>query len=250
MLKIIISPAKKMIEDPDSLECREMPFFISKTEKIKARLQSLSYNELKNIWDCNDSIAILNYNRLRDMNLSRNITPAILAYDGIRFKHMAPNVFDYEQLEYVQSHLVILSGFYGALRPFDGVVAYRLEMQAKLEIENCKNLYDFWSDELYKFVTQDSEIIVNLASNEYSKTIYKYISDNKKIITCIFAENIKGKLIEKGTKCKMARGEMVRFMAENCIENPEKIKNFNRLNYKFSPEYSSEDKYVFIQSQV
>ena len=250
MLKIIISPAKKMIQDPDSLECLGMPYFLEKTEKIKSRLQEMSYTELKKMWSCNDSIAELNCQRLEDMNLSRSVTPAILSYDGIRFKYMAPNVFTYDELDYVQNHLVILSGFYGALKPFDGVVPYRLEMQAKLSVDGSKNLYDYWADELYNYVTEESDTVINLASDEYSKTIYKYLEGDKKFITCIFADLIDGKLIEKGTKCKMARGEMVRFMAENFIENPEEIKKFNRLDYEFSQENSSDDKYVFIQKQI
>ena len=181
------------------------------------------------------------------MNLNRNITPAILAYDGIAFKYMAPAVFDNSQFEYIQNHLFILSGFYGVVRPFDGVVPYRLEMQAKLKIEDKKNLYEYCGRDLYDFVTKDADTIINLASEEYSKTISKYLSEDVKFITITFADLIDGKLIEKGTKCKMARGEMVRFMAENNIENPEEIKKFNRLNYEFSPHHTSETNIVFIQ---
>ena len=181
------------------------------------------------------------------MDLRRNITPAILAYDGIAFKYMAPAVFDIKQFEYIQNHLFILSGFYGVVRPFDGVVPYRLEMQAKLKIGEKKNLYDYWGSDLYNFVSADTDTIINLASEEYSKTISKYLSDDVKFITVTFADLIDGKLIEKGTKCKMARGEMVRFMAENNIEKPEVIKKFNRLNYRYSAEHTTENNIVFIQ---
>ena len=249
MLKIIISPAKKMVTDCDSLECTGVPFFKDKAEILKNELQKLSYVQLKKLWACNDSIAELNYSRLENMNLDRNITPAILAYDGIRFKYMAPAVFDIQQFEYIQSHLVILSGFYGALKPFDGIVPYRLEMQAKLKTESFKNLYDFWKDDIYNFVTAESEVIVNLASEEYSKTVSKYLAKDKRLVTCVFADMVNDKLVEKGTKCKMARGEMVRFMAENSIEDVEEIKKFNRLDYKFAPEYSTEDNIVFIQQK-
>ena len=116
MLKIIISPAKKMITDPDSLPCYGMPAFMNKTEYLKDLLKSKSYSELKKLWACNDSIAEQNVDRLENMNLYRNITPAILAYDGIAFKYMAPAVFDVKQFEYIQNHLFILSGFYGVVR--------------------------------------------------------------------------------------------------------------------------------------
>lgn len=247
MLKIILSPAKKMVVDADSLETVSLPPFLDKTEIIKNELQSKTYAELKKLWACNDKIAEENVQRLENMNLNRNITPAILAYDGIAFKYMAPAVFDVNQFEYIQNHLFILSGFYGVVRPFDGVVPYRLEMQAKLKIGDKKNLYDYWGSDLYDFVTKDTDTIINLASEEYSKTISKYIDDSVKYITITFADLINNKLVEKGTKCKMARGEMVRFMAENNIENPGDIKKFDRLNYCYSPQHSTENNIVFIQ---
>lgn len=247
MLKIILSPAKKMVVDNDSLECLGMPPFLNKTEIIKAELQSKTYAELKKLWACNDSIAEQNCRRLENMDLHRNITPAILAYDGIAFKYMAPAVFDVNQFEYIQNHLYILSGFYGVVRPFDGVVPYRLEMQAKLKIGDNKNLYEYWGKDLFDFVTSGTDTIINLASDEYSKTISKYLTDDIEYITVTFADLINGKLVEKGTKCKMARGEMVRYMAENNIENPEEIKNFNRLNYHYSPQHSTQNNIVFIQ---
>ncbi len=249
MLKIILSPAKKMVVDADSLECTGFPPYPEKTEKIITELQRKTYGELKKLWACNDSIAELNYTRLQNINLCRNPTPAILAYDGIRFKYMAPAVFDVNQFEYIQNHLVILSGFYGAVRPFDGVVPYRLEMQAKLPLEGYKNLYRFWGDDLYNFVSYGCDTIINLASEEYSKTISKYLTGDVKFITCSFCDEVNGKLVEKGTKCKMARGEMVRFMAENAIENPDELKKFDRLNYKYSPEKSTETNIVFIQQK-
>ncbi len=250
MLKIIISPAKKMVTDPDSLPCTDMPAFMDKTEYLKELLQSKTYAELKKLWACNDSIAELNCQRLENMDLHRNITPAILAYDGIAFKYMAPAVFDVNRFEYIQNHLFILSGFYGAVRPFDGVVPYRLEMQAKLKTDSFKNLYEYWGRDIYDFVTRDCDTVINLASEEYSQTISKYITDDVKFITITFADHINGKLVEKGTKCKMARGEMVRYMAENNIEDIEKIKSFNRLDYEYFAEHSTETNIVFIQKKA
>ena len=118
-------------------------------------------------------------------------------------------------------------------------------MQAKAEIEDTKNLYDYWGERLYRSVLDDSRIIINLASKEYSKCIEKYLSDKDKYITVTFCEQSGDKLVTKGTYAKMARGEMVRFMAENRIENPEDIKKFDRLGYSFRSDLSSDAEYVF-----
>ena len=244
-MKIILSPAKKMIVDTDNIAPVELPVFIDKTAEVLRWMKSKSKEELKTIWKCNDKIAEQNFNRLEKMDLYSRLTPAVLAYEGIAFQYMAPSVFEIQQFEYLQNHLRILSAFYGILKPMDGVTPYRLEMQAKAEIEEKTNLYDYWGDRLYHSVIDDSRTIINLASKEYSKCIERYLSDKDNYITITFCELSGDKLVTKGTYAKMARGEMVRFMAENNIENPVDIQKFDRLGYTFRGNLSSETEYVF-----
>ena len=245
-MRIIISPAKKMRVDPDSLPCQALPAFLPRTEQLCEILQCMSDTELKKLWKCNDQIAALNIQRLQNMDLYNRLTPAVLAYEGIQYQYMAPSVFTEQAFHYVQEHLRILSGFYGILKPFDGVTPYRLEMQAKLRAGECKDLYDYWSDSLAKTLFAETDCIINLASKEYSICVSKYLPDNVRFITCVFGEEKDGKVIEKGTMCKMARGEMVRFLAENQIEDPEQIKSFDRLGYRFDPARSKGNLFVFI----
>ncbi|WP_342982527.1 peroxide stress protein YaaA [Ruminococcus sp. 2227st1_E6_2227SCRN_220401] len=244
-MKIILSPAKKMITDTDSIAPVGMPDFLDKTAEILSWMKSLKKEELKAIWKCNDKIARQNFDRLENMDLYHMLTPAILSYEGIAFQYMAPTVFEDRQFEYIQKHLRILSAFYGSLKPLDGVKPYRLEMQAKVTIGNTRNLYDYWGDLLYQSVIDDSRIIINLASKEYSKCIEKYLSPEDTYITITFCELSGEKLVTKGTYAKMARGEMVRFMAERGIENPADIQEFNRLGYRFREDLSSEKEYIF-----
>ena len=140
-MRIIISPAKKMNMDTDSLPVRDLPAFLEETEELCRVLQSKSPEELQKLWKCSDQIASLNVERLRQMDLRRNLTPAVLAYEGIQYQYMAPNVFTSQEYDYIQTHLRILSGFYGVLCPFDGVTPYRLEMQTKLKARKVNNLY-------------------------------------------------------------------------------------------------------------
>ena len=144
-MQIIISPAKKMRTDTDSFIWKDLPVFLSRTEVIFTELKKLSYEELKALWKCNDKIAAQNVERLQTLDLHKALTPAVMAYEGIQYQYMAPGVFSQEELAYVQDHLRILSGFYGLLRPFDGVIPYRLEMQAKLSVDGFKDLYAYWA---------------------------------------------------------------------------------------------------------
>ena len=246
-MKIIISPAKTMQVDADSFLTLTEPFFLKEAEQIRQILQEKTPTDLQKLWQCNEKIALLNIKRLQNMDLQNNLTPAILAYEGIQYQNMAPNVFSLDEYQYIQSHLRILSGFYGSLRPFDGVVPYRLEMQTKLSIGSAKNLYEFWSDKVAKELLKETDFILNLASKEYSKIIEFYAHEKTEFITCVFAEHNNGKIIEKGTLCKMARGKMVRFLTENNITDKEKIKEFDNLGYHYDKSLSTSSTFVFIK---
>ncbi|MBO5055051.1 MAG: peroxide stress protein YaaA [Eubacterium sp.] len=246
-MRIIISPAKKMNEDTDTLSWKDLPVFLETTEQIMDWMKSLSCEEARKLWQCNEKLAELNFRRFREMDLKRNLTPALISYEGIQYQYMAPLVFLDEEWDYVQKNLRILSGFYGVLKPLDGVTPYRLEMQAKAKIGEKQDLYEFWGSRIYKEVLDESRVIINLASKEYSKCIESYLQKEDKLITCIFGELKDGKVVQKGTMAKMARGEMVRFMAEKGIENPQDMKAFDRLGYCFREEFSCENEYVFIR---
>ena len=245
-MRIIISPAKKMNVDTDSLPVRDLPVFLAQTEEICQELRSKSLEELQKLWKCNDSIAAVNVERLANMDLHTRLTPAVLAYEGIQYQYMAPGVFTNREYDYIQEHLRILSGFYGILKPFDGVTPYRLEMQAKLKLREAKDLYNYWSNKLAESLFAETDCVINLASKEYSACISKYLRPEIRFITCVFGEEKDGKIIEKGTMCKMARGEMVRYMAEHQIVDPEEIKGFDRLNYRFDAAHSDSNTFVFL----
>lgn len=249
-MKIIISPAKKMNIDDDIFEYRSKPVFFEQAEEIMNYMKNLSYDECKTIWKCSDKLAQLNYDRVVNMDLNYRLTPALFSYEGIQYQYMGARVLSRDALEYLQDNLRILSGFYGILKPLDGVVPYRLEMQSKFINYKNKDLYEYWSDKIANSLFEETNLIINLASKEYSKCVEKYLknSPGTKFITCVFGEINGDKVIEKGTLAKMARGEMVRYLAQNNVYDLEGLKRFDKLEYKYSQEKSNEKTYVFIKS--
>lgn len=245
-MKIIISPAKKMNTEQD-ISHKSLPVFLDYTQEIKNTIQSLSYEDLKAVWKCNDNLAKLNFERFSNMNLKRNLSPSIFSYEGLQYQYIGAGVLDNNAIEYINDNLRIISGFYGVLRPFDGVTPYRLEMQAKLSVDNKKNLYDYWGDKIYKEIFKDNDIVLNLASKEYSECIERYIKSDDKFITCLFYEDVMGKFKQKTTLAKIARGSMVRFLAENNIDNIDDIKKFNDFGFNFNNDMSSKDILVFVK---
>ena len=246
-MRIIIAPARKMNTELDSLAPESLPRFLDRTERLKAAMQAMTPEELQKLWKCNGAIAALNVERLRDMDLRRRLNPAVLAYEGIQYQYMAPGVFETGQFDYIREHLRILSGFYGLLRPFDGVVSYRLEMQARLSVDGHRDLYGFWGSSLADQLAAETDLVLNLASNEYSRAVKPHLPSAVRFLICTFGELINGNVIEKGVWCKMARGRMVRWLAENNVTDPEDIKGFVDLGYRFSAANSTENNYVFIR---
>ena len=247
-MRIIIAPAKKMVVDTDSFAVDGLPQFLEQTEQLKATLQGMSPKELQSLWKCSDAIASLNIERLALMDLRRNLTPAVVVYEGIQYRYMAPGVMETAYLDYLREHLRILSGFYGLLRPFDGVTPYRLEMQARLPVDGCRDLYQFWGDRMARQLASETDLVLNLASKEYSKAVEPHLPKSVRFITCTFGAWKGGKVIEKGTQCKMARGEMVRWLAERNIADAADVQAFDRLDYQLQPSLSTEDHKVFLKA--
>lgn len=131
---------------------RQLPLFLQQSEAILEYLQSLGYDELKALWKCSDNLAEQNMERVKEMDLYSNLTPAIFSFKGLQYQYMGAEIFTYKQLDYIEEKLRILSGFYGLLRPFDGIVPYRLEMKARPLKWDYETLYEFWDENNYVFI--------------------------------------------------------------------------------------------------
>ena len=241
------NPAKKMNIDSDTLPARSQPVFSDEASQLAALLRALTPAERQKIWQCSDKLAAENSARLAAFEQSRAQTPAILAYEGLQYQHMAPQVMSRDALVWLDAHLRILSGFYGVLRPFDAVLPYRLEMQAKLAVDGARDLYAFWGGRLYEALEEDA-LIVNLASEEYAKAVRPYVQPAVRFVSVRFGELANGRVKQKGTFAKMARGEMVRFMAENQISDLDSLRDFDALGLRYADALSDDSCLTFLIS--
>lgn len=246
-MKIIISPAKKMVVNQDDFDVLDMPLYLNQAQELLNAMQQLNYQSAQKLWQTSDRLTKLAYNQLQQTDLNHQLTPAILAFSGIQYQYLAADLLSEPALAYLQANLRILSGFYGILKPFDGIVPYRLEMGAKLAVDGQKNLYDFWGDQLYQALGAGREPIVNLASKEYAKAVTSFLKLTDQWIDVDFVQEVQGKFKTKATLAKMARGEMVRFMAENQITTIAGLKGFDSPDYRFSAANSTETKLVFVR---
>lgn len=245
-MKIIISPARTMTIDCDSFPYQDLPQFISQTGEILEWMRTLNYDQLHRLWwNCSKRLADKNYRWVQEMDLQKNLTPAIIAFTGLQYQHMAPDVFTDAGLKYIQQNLRILSGFYGLLRPFDGIVPYRLGMGDRASVAGTKNLYELWGSRLADELYRDDDLVLDLASAEYEKAVTPYLNGNRRMVKCAFGQVVDGKIKQKATQAKMARGTMVRYLAENQVTDLNGVKSFTVGGYQFQPDLSTNNYFAF-----
>lgn len=249
-MMIVISPAKRMRSDIAYIEADSMPVYLDKAQQLAEYLKTYTREDLKHLLSCSDRIADWTYQTYQQMDLQEQVVPALLSYDGIQYSYMAPDIFPDEYYTYVRSHLRILSGLYGVLRPFDGVVPYRLELDNPFSSPFCKNLYEFWGRDLLDGIIQEDREILDLSSKQYGKILKRYLDPSIHMVTVYFYEEEEGVRREKGVYVKMARGEMVRWLAENQVKTFAGVKAFNRLHYHFDEQASDNNRYVFVRKTV
>lgn len=254
---ILISPAKKLdFETAPITERYTECDFLSQAQELIDTAKDLSKGDIAKLMHLSDNLAQLNVDRYQSWTLPltpQNAKPALLAFKGDVYAGMNADTFTEANLDFAQQHLRILSGLYGLLRPLDLMQPYRLEMGTRLANPRGKNLYEFWGEQITAAVNSalaksGSDSLVNLASNEYFKSVKTKQIDGQ-LITPQFKEYKDGDYKIVGIYAKRARGLMSRYIIENEITDVNLIKAFNWEGYAYNAELSSDANWVFARSQ-
>jgi len=237
-MKIIISPAKKLDASVKVQNSKMNTSFLGESTKLIQTLKGKSISELKYLMGLSDNLAQLNWQRFQDWDIeNRNTYKALELFNGAVYEGIDAKTFNKSDNDFAQNNLRILSGLYGILKPNDLILPYRLEMGTKLKAIKGNNLYRFWQDKLYQNIGEElnNEVLINLASNEYSKVL-KLNKIKSEVITPVFKDYKNGKLKVISFFAKKARGEMVNFIIKNRITSPVELKSFKNNGYAFSEE--------------
>lgn len=250
---IVLSPAKTLDYDtPPTTGMHTLPDFIEHSTELIATLKQLSPAQIGSLMQISDALAVLNVARYASWSpkfTKKNAKQAVLAFDGDVYEGLDAPSLSAAQLDYAQSHIRILSGLYGVLRPLDLMQPYRLEMGTRLANPRGKDLYAFWgnlvTDALNQtLAAQKSKALVNLASEEYFKVVKPKLL-NLPVITPVFEDWKGGKYKVISFYAKRARGLMARYAVVNRITQPEKLKAFDVEGYAFDAAGSSEHCWLF-----
>lgn len=250
---MVLSPSKTMDhKTPSITKNYSIPEYLEKSEELVKVVKKKRSEELMDLMQISQKIAELNVNRFNSWHLpfsKENSKQAVLAFKGDVYSGLNANNLSENKLKYAQKHLRIISGLYGLLRPLDLMQPYRLEMGLKLKTRSAVDLYEFWgekiTDAINKLLEKENEpVLINLASNEYFKSINKEKIDCR-LITPEFKDFKNGKYKMISFFAKKARGMMARYSIENNILDPNELKNFDYEGYSYNSELSKVNNWVF-----
>ena len=237
-MKIIISPAKGF-KHFDNIKTEEL-LFPEKTRILLDKVRKLSMNEMGNLNRTNDKLTEKAYYDFQDFDFDDLTNPALFSFDGLVFKQFSME--DFDDIDYLNDHVYILDAFYGLLKPMTGIRDYRLYFD-----NTMYDLYEFWGDDLYKKLFEDGDLVLNLASKEYTKTLKPFLKETDKFLTVDFKENRDGKLKSVVSYTKQARGAMLREIISGKIVDIEEIKRLDINGYVYAPYNSTKDTLTFVR---
>ncbi|MCW8973846.1 MAG: peroxide stress protein YaaA [Gammaproteobacteria bacterium] len=254
---LVISPAKTLDYDtPPKTKTFTIPDYLDDSQILIDRARQYSALDIAELMAVSMKIAELNFERFEQWRTPftpENAKQAALAFKGDVYTGLDAESFSAADFKFAQSHLRILSGLYGLLRPLDLMQPYRLEMGRKVDTGRGKNLYEFWGDKITEGLNRQmknikSPYLINLASSEYFKSVKPKRLDGE-IITPEFKDWKNGQYKMMGVYAKKARGQLSRFVIQNRLTEPEAMKDFDVDGYVFNEELSSDSKWVFTRRQ-
>lgn len=255
---LVVSPAKNLdFESPLPTDKFSQPELLDHSQKLMNYCQKLTPADISTLMGISDKLAGLNAARFGEWSMPftvENSRQALLAFNGDVYTGLDAKTFTEADFDFAQQHMRILSGLYGLLKPLDLMQAYRLEMGTRLANDRGTNLYQFWgsiiTDSLNEALAQQGDgVLINLASNEYFKSVKKK-ELNGEIITPAFKDWKNGQFKMISFFAKKARGLMARYIIENRLTDKEQLKSFDVAGYQYSEELSQGNDWVYTRKEI
>ena len=251
---VVVSPAKRLNETAGTGLSTTAPAFQDDAVTLANVARKLSVSKLQKLMGISENLARLNADRFAGFNAEpepEETAPAALMFAGDTYLGLEAATLSDDEMIWAQDHLRILSGLYGLLRPLDQMQPYRLEMGSRLATKRGKSLYDYWGDRISHALNKtaaalNSDVLVNCASVEYFTAVDPNAL-NLRVITPVFMEERNGTPKIVSFFAKKARGAMARFVIERRLTDPEGLKDFDGGGYRFNPDMSAGDRWVFLR---
>ena len=252
----LLSPAKRLDYErpvpPEVAALATTPQHLGDAAELIEVMRARTPLQVARLMDLSDELAALNvarYAAWSRRHTANNSRPAVLAFDGDVYDGLQAATLGTDDLAWAQSHLVILSGLYGVLRPLDKLQPYRLEMGTAVATPRGRDLYAFWGDALALHLNrlqrgERARVVVNLASQEYARAALRPAL-RARVVDCVFEDWKDGRYKIISFFAKRARGMMARFAVQQRIETPEALAAFDADGYAFDERHSTPDRLGF-----
>ncbi|UYV36861.1 peroxide stress protein YaaA [Rhodobacteraceae bacterium D3-12] len=250
---IVVSPAKRLNENPGGEIALTEPMFQAEAEKLAATARGLSQQDIGKLMGISADLSKLNYHRYRNFGQMERGAAALM-FDGDTYAGLEAASLDADEMAFAAGHLRILSGMYGLLRPTDAIEPHRMEMGSRLKNRRGKNLYEFWGPRIAEALNAQAEVLgtgvlINCASEEYFGAVDRDVLQLD-VVTPVFKEMRGGEAKIVSFFAKKARGAMARFVIQNRLQDAEALKDFNTGGYAFQPDQSEGGRLVFIRDEA
>lgn len=250
---ILLTPSKTMdfVTPAPSFVHATTPKFLPEAERIMRALQRYDVRHLQQLMRISEPLAQHVHTMVSQWR-KEGEKPALWAYKGDVYKGMLADTISAKNAVWAQEHLLIMSGVYGALRPFDAMRAYRLEMKTNLPVGDAKHLYDFWGETIANYAeARANGVIVNACSDEYAQIVTKRVSEKTTIITpTFFDKKPSGTVAQVPIYSKMMRGVFARWMIDKTIENPAELQRFAAHGYSYNEALSKPNAPAFFRERM
>lgn len=253
---VLLSPAKDLAKETPEAKTATQPVLLEHTKPLVAKLKTLSAKKLSSLMDLSPKLGELNrerYERWSTPFTPQNARPSVFTFNGEVYRGLEARTLSSDDLQFAQHHLRILSGLYGVLRPLDLMQDYRLMMGTSFGVGKAKDLYAYWGDRITEALNTDlkatkSDTIINCASSEYFGAV-NTSKVNGRVITPEFKDRINGAYKPLQTYVKQQRGAMARYIIQHRILEPGKIKAYDGNGYRFAPDASTDETFVFLRDK-
>lgn len=254
----LISPAKTFdFDTPAPTREASQPEFLAQAQELIDVLRPLAPHDISKLMGISDKLGVLNYDRFADWQPPfdlDNAKQALFAFKGDVYVGLAAETLQEGDWKFAQDHLRILSGLYGLLAPLDLIQPYRLEMGTRLANPRGKDLYEFWGSRITEAINAQLKrladpVVVNLASNEYFKSVQKKDLEAP-LITPVFKDWKTDRYKIISFYAKKARGMMSAYILKNRLTDAEGLKGFDEEGYRYNSELSTATEWVFTRDEA
>lgn len=243
MLIYLIPTAKEMSQN----HTRFPATFPKKSYPILDVLANLSVKDLSKAYRISEDASQKEWFRIQALyNHTAPTYPAYKLFNGLMYRYLKRDSLSPKEEDYLKNHVYITSALYGIIPASFPIAEHRLDFQTKIKIGQ-QSLKHFWREDYNQFIDAN-QTYVSLLSSEFEDV---FSTDQRQMwISTQFLEEKNGLLRSHSTISKKARGAFLTACIAKQCQSISDLKTLDFIGFSFSPELSTNHKFVYIKKEA